>query len=80
MKHRRALLYFLIYCFGGFIECGVSVVATAQPTGVKMATRVITANNQFGFDLFQHLQTKDPGANLFVSPLSVAFALAMTYN
>ena len=34
----------------------------------------------FGFDLFAELTDKEPGENVFISPLSVAMALAMTYN
>ena len=45
-----------------------------------METRLATADNEFGFNLFNQIQTKDTDKNLFISPLSVAFALAMTYN
>ncbi|MCI0660915.1 MAG: serpin family protein, partial [Acidobacteria bacterium] len=45
-----------------------------------MDTKLAAANNQFGFDLFSQLQLKDKDKNIFFSPLSVAFALAMTYN
>lgn len=41
---------------------------------------LVAANNEFGFDLFNQLRTQDKDKNLFVSPLSVATALAMTYN
>ncbi len=51
-----------------------------QSVRAKMETRVATANNKFGFDLFRRLQAKDTGANLFFSPISIAFALTMTYN
>ena len=37
--------------------------------------------NKFGLKLFREvLEAEDPGKNLFVSPLSVSVALAMTYN
>lgn len=42
--------------------------------------RLAAADNQFGFDLFVKLQQQDKDKNIFFSPLSVAFALAMTYN
>jgi len=38
------------------------------------------ASNGFGFRLLAQLAEQDPGKNLFVSPSSVAMALAMTYN
>ncbi len=42
--------------------------------------RLIQANTQFGFKLFSELLKQDSGQNVFVSPSSVAIALAMTYN
>lgn len=41
---------------------------------------LVAANNEFGFDLFNQLRGQDKDKNLFFSPLSVATALAMTYN
>lgn len=41
---------------------------------------LVAANNEFGFDLFNQLRAQDKDKNLFVSPLSMATALAMTYN
>ena len=39
------------------------------------------ANNQFGLELFQHVYHSDTNHdNIMLSPLSVALALAMTYN
>jgi serine protease inhibitor len=62
--------------------------ATATPPAVhslpggedKIDMRIAAANNQFGFDLFNQLKLQDKDKNIFFSPLSVAFALAMTYN
>jgi len=45
-----------------------------------MDARLAAADNQFGFDLFGQLLNQDQGKNVFFSPLSVSFALAMTYN
>jgi serpin B len=42
---------------------------------------LIAADNAFGLKLFREIHAQEqPGSNLFVSPLSVAMALAMTYN
>lgn len=55
--------------------------AAAQATGeTRMDTRLVAADNHFGFDLFNQLVSRDQNENVFFSPLSVAFALAMTYN
>jgi serine protease inhibitor len=45
-----------------------------------MNERLVGANNQFGFDLFNQLQSTDKDKNIFFSPLSIATALEMTYN
>jgi serine protease inhibitor len=42
--------------------------------------RVSGAANHFAFSLFKRLNAAQPGENVFVSPLSVSFALGMTMN
>lgn len=42
--------------------------------------QIIAANTRFAFKLFAALVQQDSGANIFISPASVALALAMTYN
>ncbi|WP_096626181.1 serpin family protein [Calothrix sp. NIES-3974] len=42
--------------------------------------KIIAANTKFGFKLFTEVQKQDQNQNIFVSPASVAMALAMTYN
>lgn len=51
---------------------------SANDTAVK--PKLVAANNQFGFKLFQQTLRQDRGKNIFISPSSVAIALAMTYN
>ncbi|MBL8191000.1 MAG: serpin family protein [Acidobacteria bacterium] len=53
--------------------------STMSATPINLET-LVAANNEFGFDLFNQLRTQDKDKNVFVSPLSVATALAMTYN
>ncbi|MBE9034800.1 serpin family protein [aff. Roholtiella sp. LEGE 12411] len=44
-------------------------------------TKIVDANNKFGFKLFSEVQKNDSSEkNVFISPTSVAIALAMTYN
>jgi serpin B len=38
------------------------------------------ANAQFGFDIFKELTLEDKDQNIFISPMSILLALAMTYN
>ena len=42
--------------------------------------RLVAANTRFGFKLFSEIAKQDAGKNVFISPFSVAAALAMTYN
>lgn len=41
---------------------------------------VIRNTNEFGFDLFARVHHAEAGPNVFISPLSASFALAMTLN
>ncbi|MBS1681505.1 MAG: serpin family protein [Bacteroidetes bacterium] len=41
---------------------------------------VSAANNNFAFNLFQTIRNNSDGSNVFISPLSVTTALAMTMN
>jgi serpin B len=42
--------------------------------------KLVTANTKFGFKLFSEVLKQDGKQNVFVSPSSVAIALAMAYN
>lgn len=54
----------------------------AQPTKPNSAidSRLTAANSRFSFKLFEQLAKAETGKNIFVSPASVAFMLAMIYN
>lgn len=41
---------------------------------------LVAANSRFAFDLLSALCREEAGENVFISPLSVSLALAMTYN
>lgn len=48
--------------------------------GYVFDTKLVAANTRFGFKLFSELARQDAGRNIFISPQSVAVALAMAYN
>lgn len=58
--------------------------ANAQKANVKqnrsVNPKLVEANTRFGFKLFSEVLKQDGKENVFVSPSSVATALAMTYN
>jgi serine protease inhibitor len=41
---------------------------------------LVDANTRFGFNIFRELISEDKNQNVFISPLSILLALAMTYN
>jgi serpin B len=50
------------------------------PEIVSIDTNVVTANTQFGFNLFDEIRKIEQDKNIFISPLSISIALAMTLN
>ncbi|MEH2083197.1 MAG: serpin family protein [Nostoc sp.] len=52
-----------------------------QKKTAKTDTKIVESSNKFGFKLFSEVLKDDQGEkNIFISPSSVAIALAMTYN
>ena len=47
---------------------------------VPIDTKVVTANTEFGFNLFDEIRKTEQDKNIFISPLSISIALAMTLN
>ncbi|NEN92014.1 MAG: serpin family protein [Okeania sp. SIO3H1] len=45
-----------------------------------MIEKLVSANNKFAFQLFSEIKKIQPNENLFISPISIAIALSMTYN
>jgi serine protease inhibitor len=57
----------------------VSRPKSTQPKAVN--PKLVDANTRFGFKLFQEIQKQaNASENTFISPSSIAIALAMTYN
>ena len=46
----------------------------------KKAAEIIEADQAFGFELFREVYTLSEEDNIMISPLSVSYALGMTYN
>ncbi|MEQ8467011.1 serpin family protein [Coleofasciculus sp. E1-EBD-02] len=53
---------------------------TTQQPNPSVNTQIVEANTKFGFKLFSEILQQDSNKNVFISPTSVAIALAMTYN
>jgi len=52
----------------------------AQQPNPSVDTQIVEANTKFGFKLFSEILQQDSNKNVFISPTSIAIALAMTYN
>jgi len=57
-----------------------SAYATSDEKAYSVDPKLVSANTKFAFDLFNKLFTEDMNKNIFISPLSISIALAMTYN
>jgi len=67
--------------FVGLLGCISSPIyssVTEDPNPVD--ARLVSANNSFGFKLFEKLVEQSSDENVFISPTSLAIALSMTYN
>ncbi len=69
----------------GLLLAGCEGVFTPPPPAatwsrVELDERVTDAYTDFGFEMFRQLRADDPNGNVFISPTSAAFALAMTWN
>jgi serine protease inhibitor len=70
----------VVACGAGLVVSGLSGNAEAAKPADATDAKLADANNRFGFKLFAELLKQDNRKNVFISPSSVAFALAMTYN
>ncbi len=69
-----------VIVLGGLILGCLSVLPLARVACAETEEGLTSAYAKFGFKLFHKLIENNKDQNLFVSPASVAIALAMTYN
>lgn len=46
----------------------------------KISASVVDGNSRFAFNIFKELSSEDSNESIFISPISISTALAMTYN
>jgi serpin B len=85
MKYSKYFLLFLMVVL--LLQCSKSPVADKGkatdeliPDIASVEKRLIESDNKFGLKLFRELNKDEKDSNIFISPLSVAMALGMTYN
>jgi serpin B len=57
-----------------------SAYAASDGKAYSVDATLVRANTKFAFNLFRELVAEDMDKNIFISPLSISMALAMTYN
>lgn len=83
---KNLFLLILIVIFGGIISCSKNKVEDTAKVAVPIELNqhqkdLVVSNNEFGFDMFKTINSAEADSkNLFISPLSISLALAMTYN
>jgi len=84
--YRKTPLYFLCLLIVALASCKKGNKVTPQNPGKNLVLtsfeqQKVIADNAFSIRLFKNLDSaKAAGTNLFISPLSVSFALGMTSN
>ncbi len=84
--HKRATAALTLLVAALSVRCGSEIVGvqeiTQLPRDLTAAEEeLIQSDNAFGLKLFREIDSQEEaGANIFISPLSVAMALGMTYN
>ncbi|NEQ41274.1 MAG: serpin family protein [Okeania sp. SIO3I5] len=77
----------LIVIFGVYNLPGSTIIfrnqkqhKLAQKADKNTINKLVAANNKFGFQIFSEIQKSQSDKNVFISPISIAIALSMTYN
>ncbi len=73
----------IIMMFFTFMACSNDVNSPKQGEWRELSSlekSLVDADNQFGLKMFRQINEAEKGENLFISPLSISFALGMTLN
>jgi serine protease inhibitor len=76
----KCVFLFLFVCF--FITCGCAGEDNFKPPReLTVQEKALAGSSRdFGFELFNEVLEQSDAGNVFISPLSVSFALGMAYN
>lgn len=82
--HKIFKLTLLLFVLVGLMQCSVHSTSPTSGLPRELTTaenNLINSNNKFGLKLFREvIEQENEDTNVFISPLSVAMALCMTYN
>ena len=91
MKHLKTIIILAIIT--AFVLSGIGCKKAAAGNSLPVVSEdradelvkdldrdLVRANTRFAFNIFNQLTIEEEGQNIFISPLSILLALAMTYN
>ncbi len=80
MKRIFAVIVLTLFAASIFTACGTVTQALNSFDKNKIDGGFKDKNAGFAFDIFKQVNTEDSSQNVFISPLSISTALAMTYQ
>jgi serpin B len=81
--YRKALIIIYAISLLLILQCsdtGVKPDPIDPPELTPAQKEIITASNSFAFNIFKEIVNNEADTNIFISPLSISYALGMTYN
>lgn len=73
-----AVLAFGMICSCQQVDSGNDVIKNIEMD--EKSSQLISADNEFGLELFQQIRDESTEENIMISPLSISVAFAMAYN
>lgn len=73
------LTFVLINCSNETTKSNDNIINLSKELNIS-EKKVVESSKIFGLELFREMVNLQPDSNIFISPLSVAMALGMTYN
>ncbi|MBD3291195.1 hypothetical protein GF337_20505, partial [candidate division KSB1 bacterium] len=80
---RYIILGVIFTMFITFMACSDDVNSPEESEWRDLSSlekSIVEADNQFGLKIFKNINENETGENLFISPLSISYALGMTLN
>lgn len=81
--NRYTILGVIFTMFITFMACSDDVNSPEESEWRDLSSlekSIVEADNQFGLKIFKNINKNEKGENLFISPLSISYALGMTLN
>jgi serpin B len=83
MKKYISIFAILLISAFSFHSCDEKEPVDKEPSKIilnKKSAEIIKADQAFGFEIFREVYARSEEENIMISPLSISYALGMTYN